>query len=38
MKISNCCEALPIGEVHDNLGFCSKCNEGATFEEEMEEE
>ena len=33
-KVSNCCGALPVGETHDDLGFCSKCKEGAVFESE----
>ena len=34
MEISNCCGALPSGETHENMGFCSDCYEHATFEEE----
>ena len=30
---SICCDALPIDEVSDNLGFCSKCKDHACFEE-----
>ena len=33
-KVSNCCGALPVGETHDDLGFCSECKEHATFESE----
>ena len=33
-KVSNCCGALPTGETHDDLGFCSNCREHAVFEEE----
>jgi len=33
-KVSNCCGALPVGETHDDLGFCSECKEGAIFENE----
>jgi hypothetical protein len=33
-KLSNCCGALPSGETLEDLGFCSKCGEGAVFEEE----
>ena len=30
---STCCDALPIGEVsEDLLGFCSKCKDHACFE------
>ena len=36
MIISNCCNALSIGELHENLGFCSKCNEHAVFFNEEE--
>lgn len=37
--ISNCCGALPIGEIYAfDLGFCSNCNEGALFVEDVEEE
>ena len=34
---SNCCGALPIGETHDNLGFCSECREHAVFKETPED-
>ena len=37
MEISECCGALPIGETHDDIGFCSKCKEHSTFEIEEEE-
>ena len=38
-KVSNCCGALPVGETHDDLGFCSECKEHAVFEnEEVENE
>ena len=33
-KVSNCCGALPVGETHDDLGFCSNCREHAVFENE----
>ena len=33
---SNCCGALPMGETHDGLGFCSKCKEHAEFKEEKQ--
>ena len=36
MIVSNCCGALPIGEIYDDLGFCSECREHALFEEEEE--
>ena len=36
MEISECCGALPIGETHDDIGFCSECHEHATFESEEE--
>ena len=35
---SNCCGALPIGETHDNLGFCSECKDHAVFTEGEENE
>ena len=39
MVVSNCCGALPIGEIgHDDLGFCSECREHAEFVEEEENE
>ena len=38
MKFSNCCRALPHGETHDDLGFCSECMEHAVFEGEEEKE
>jgi hypothetical protein len=35
--ISNCCGELPIGEIcESNLGFCSNCNEGALFVEDID--
>jgi|TARA_Y100000034_G_scaffold74552_1_gene89645 hypothetical protein len=37
MKVSNCCDALPLGETYDDMGFCSKCREHAIFEEEEDE-
>ena len=37
MRYSNCCRALPHGETHDDLGFCSECMEHAVFEGEEEE-
>ena len=36
-KLSNCCGALPIGETHDDMGFCSECREHAVFESEEEQ-
>jgi len=36
--VSNCCGALPIGEVYDSLGFCSGCKEHAVFEEMPEDD
>ena len=33
-KLSNCCGALPVGETHDDFGFCSSCREHAIFESE----
>ena len=36
--VSNCCSALPIGETHDNLGFCSECREHAEFKEMPEDD
>ena len=42
---SNCCGALPMGEIYDNsedqcnpIGFCSECREHAVFEKEEENE
>ena len=35
-KVSNCCGAYPVGETHDDMGFCSECREHAVFEEEEE--
>ena len=32
--VSNCCGALPMGETHDDLGFCSECKDHAEFKEE----
>ena len=37
-KVSNCCGALPIGETHDDSGFCSECREHAVFEYEEDEQ
>ena len=37
MEISDCCGALPCGETHESMGFCSDCHEHATFEEEESE-
>ena len=35
--VSNCCGAEALGEIcKDNLGFCSKCHDGAVFQEEEE--
>ena len=31
--VSNCCGALPMGETHDSLGFCSECREHAEVKE-----
>ena len=30
-KISNCCSANPSGELNGDIGYCSKCGEGASF-------
>ena len=30
-KVSNCCSANPSGELNGDIGFCSKCGEGASF-------
>ena len=38
MKVSNCCDALPCGETHEDMGFCSNCHEHAVFEEEEDEQ
>ena len=35
--VSNCCGALPLGETHDDMGFCSECREHAGFEGEENE-
>ena len=37
MKVSNCCGAYPLGETHNDMGFCSKCKEHAVFEDEEQE-
>ena len=37
-RISNCCYAPPLTELHDDLGYCSKCHRGAVFEEIKEKE
>tara|TARA_R100000664_G_C2718755_1_gene112943 strand:- start:533 stop:652 length:120 start_codon:yes stop_codon:yes gene_type:complete len=29
--ISDCCGALPEGETHSNMGFCSDCKEHTMF-------
>ena len=34
MEISNCCGALPCGETHERMGFCSDCHVDASFEED----
>ena len=36
--VSNCCGALPMGETHDDLGFCSECKEHAEFKETPEDD
>ena len=37
--VSNCCGALPIGEIgHDDLGFCSECRDHAVFVETPEDD
>ena len=36
MKISECCGALPLTEICDDLGMCSECRDHATFKEEEE--
>ena len=38
MEVSNCCGALPIGETHESLGFCSECREHAEFKETPEDD
>lgn len=39
--ISECCQALPLGQVHDvdgvKLGFCRHCRDHATFTREWDE-
>ena len=33
--LSNCCMALPVDEIcSDDLGYCSRCREGAVFNSE----
>ncbi len=29
--VSDCCSALPLGEIYDGLGLCSQCKDHATF-------
>lgn len=36
MKISDCCGALPCGETFEDMGFCSRCHEHASFEDDEE--
>ena len=36
--VSNCCGALPMGEVYDSLGLCSECREHAEFKETPEDD
>ena len=36
-RISNCCYAPPLTELHDDLGYCSECHKGAVFEYEEKE-
>tara|TARA_Y100000310_G_C19991904_1_gene494504 strand:- start:48 stop:182 length:135 start_codon:yes stop_codon:yes gene_type:complete len=35
-KISKCCGALPLTEIYDNMGKCSKCKEDTEFFKEDE--
>ena len=44
MRISNCCEAPPLGELYyepefikQAIGMCSSCKEHAEFKEEKKE-
>tara|TARA_B100001123_G_C15204911_1_gene984846 strand:+ start:1278 stop:1418 length:141 start_codon:yes stop_codon:yes gene_type:complete len=36
--VSNCCGALPLYGVNDNLGICSECRDNAEFEETPEDD
>ena len=38
MEASNCCGALPTGETHEGLGFCSECRDHEVFEEMPEDD
>jgi len=35
--ISDCCGALPLGELYDNFGLCSECRDHCCFDEEGDE-
>jgi predicted anti-sigma-YlaC factor YlaD len=37
-KLSNCCGAVSLTEIVDDLGMCSKCREWADFAAEEEPE
>ena len=37
MKVSLCCDAIPIGEICDDMGRCSQCKENTEFHEEEED-
>ena len=29
--VSECCNALPLHDIHDGMGICSECKENSTF-------
>lgn len=35
VELSNCCEALPLGEIYKGFGRCSYCFEMSDFREEI---
>ena len=37
MEISNCCDAIPLGETYAGMGLCSSCLENTDFYNEEEE-
>ncbi len=36
-RLSNCCGAHALGEIHDGEGMCAKCRDHAAFMTEAEE-
>ena len=41
MMISECCGAIPLGEIYVNMGLCNNCLENTEFydnEEEIDED